>query len=86
MLAIWTLLSCELLKRIGELKTICIAFSLFSLSFLAMSFTRAPWFVLAIDMFQAAAYGLAYCSLTVHFSKAGSKTSSGVIRGKSFFN
>ena len=86
MLAIWTLLSCELLKRIGELKTICIAFSLFSLSFLALSFTRVPWFVLAIDMFQAAAYGLAYCSLTVHFSKAGSKTSSGVIRGKSFFN
>jgi hypothetical protein len=85
-LAGWTLLSCQLLERIGELKTICIAFFLFFLSFLALSFTRVPWFVLAIDMFQTAAYGLAYCSLTVHFSKAGSKESSAVIRGKSFFN
>ncbi|CAB4020452.1 Hypothetical predicted protein, partial [Paramuricea clavata] len=79
-LAGWMLLSCELLKRIGELKAICIALFLFALSFLALSFTRVPWFVLAIDMFQAAAYGLAYCSFTVHFSKAGSKASSGVIR------
>ena len=85
-LAGWTLLSCELLKRIGELKAICVALFLFALSFLALSFTRVPWFVLAIDMFQAAAYGLAVCSFTVHFSKAGSKASSGVIRGKSFFN
>ncbi|CAB4014681.1 Hypothetical predicted protein [Paramuricea clavata] len=85
-LAGWMLLSCELLKRIGELKAICVALFLFAVSFLALSFTRVPWFVLAIDIFQAAAYGLAFCSFTVHFSKAGSKANSGVIRGKSFFN
>ena len=82
MLALSVFMSGHFISRIGELKTICVALLFYTISYFALSFTRIPWFVLGIDIFQAAAYGLGYCAFTVHFSKAGSKQCSGVILGK----
>ena len=65
--------------KICELKTICVRLLLYSLSFLALSSPRIPWFALGTDILQAAAYGLIFCSVAVYFSKAGSKENSGVI-------
>ena len=81
-LAAFIYTSCYVIEKIGDLNTICISFVLFSVAFLALSCTRIYWYVLAIDTVHSAAYGLAYSAFTVHFSKAGSKASSGVILGK----
>ena len=82
LLALSAFTSGYLLRNFGEMKTLCVVLLFFTLSFCALSFTRIPWFVLGIDIFQAAGYGLSYCALTVHFSKAGSKQCSGVILGE----
>ncbi|XP_028414378.1 uncharacterized protein LOC114537529 [Dendronephthya gigantea] len=81
LLALSAFVSGNFIRKIGELKTVSLGLLLYSLSFLALSFTRIPWFVIGIDIFQAAAYGLILCSMTVHFSKAGSKENSGFILG-----
>jgi hypothetical protein len=57
LVALATLGSGYLIRKIGDLKTICFALFLYSSSFLALSFTRIAWLVLIIDTFQAAAYG-----------------------------
>ena len=83
LLAISMLMSCKVLNKIGDLNTVCVALLLYAMSFLALSFTRMPWLVLSIDLFQAAAGGLSYSACVVHMSKAGSKHCSGIIIGKS---
>jgi MFS family permease len=85
LLAVSIFTSCRVIRKIGDLYTICIAFLLFALSYFALSFTRVFWYVLAIDTFQAAAYGLSYTAFTVHLSKAGSKASSGILLGKNLY-
>ena len=82
LLAIFLFVSPRVMKKIGDLFTLCIALLLFTMAFFAMSFTRIYWYVLAIDFLHAAAYGLSSSALTVHFSKAGSKAISGTILGK----
>ena len=84
LLAISIFTSCRVIRKIGDLHTICLSFSLFGISFFALSFTRVFWYVLAIDTMQAAGYGLAYTAFTVHLSKAGTKASSGLLLGKKF--
>ena len=81
-LAAFLFTSCYVIERIGELNTVCISFLLFTVAFFALSFTRVYWYVLAVDTLHSAGYGLAKSAFTVHFSKAGSKASSGVILGK----
>ena len=81
-LAVFIFTSCYVIQKIGELNTICISFLLFTFAFFALSFTRIYWYVLAVDTLHSAGYGLAYSAFTVHFSKAGSKASSGVILGE----
>ena len=81
-LAAFIFMSCYVIQKLGELHTICISFLLFTVAFLALSFTRIYWHVLAVDTLHSAGYGLAYSAFTVHFSNAGSKASSGVILGK----
>ena len=76
------LVSPRVMKKIGDLNTLCIALLLFASAFFALSFTRTYWYVLALDILHGAAYGLSSSALTVHFSKAGSKTTSGTILGK----
>ena len=70
-----------LMKKIGDLNTICFTLFLYSLSFLALSFTRIAWLVLIVDTFQAAANGIGYCAFTVLFYKASSTENSGFILG-----
>ena len=70
------------IKRIGEINTLCITLLFFTCSFLALSFTRVYWYVLLIDILPSSAFAFARCALMVHFSKAGSKASSGVIIGE----
>ena len=82
LLAVFMFISPYIMKKIGDLNTVCIAILLFMVAFFALSFTRVYWYVLAIDFFQSAGYGLSISGLTVHFSKVGSKASSGVILGK----
>ena len=82
LLAIFIYTSCYIIKELGDLNTICTSLLLFSVAFVALSFTRIYWYVLAIDTLHSAGYGLAYSAFTVHFSKAGSKAISGVILGK----
>ena len=82
LLAVSCLASGRVIRNIGDLYTISLAFLLFVVSFLALSFTRVFWYVLAIDTLQAIAYGLIYTAFTVHLSKAGTKASSGVVLGK----
>jgi hypothetical protein len=81
LVALATLGSGYLIRKIGDLKTICFALFLYSTSFLALSFTRIAWLVLIIDTFQAAAYGIGYCAFTVLFYKASSMENSSVILG-----
>ncbi len=81
-LATFLFTSCYVIERIGDLNTLCISFLLFTIAFIGLSFTRIYWYVLAIDTLHSAGYGLAKCAFMVHFSKAGSKASSGVIFGK----
>ena len=81
LVALFTLASSYLLKRIGDLNTICFVFFLYSLSFLALSFTRIAWLVLIVDTFQAAAHGIGYCAFTVLLYKASSTENSGFILG-----
>jgi hypothetical protein len=82
-LAVFTLSSTYLIRKIGDLQTICIALFLYSSSFLALSFTRIAWLVLVIDTFQAAALGISYCAFTVVFYKAASKENASMILGRS---
>ena len=82
LLAVSCLFSGRVIRKIGDLYTISLAFLLVVISFLALSFTRVFWYVLAIDTLQAIAYGLLYTAFTVHISKAGTKASSGVVLGK----
>ena len=82
LLAVSCLASGRVIRNIGDLYTISLAFLLFDVSFLAQSFTRVFWYVLAIDTLQAIAYGLIYTAFTVHLSKAGTKAISGVVLGK----
>ena len=70
------------IKRVGEINTLCITLLFFTCSFLALSFIRVYWYVLLIDTLPSSAFAFARCALMVHFSKAGSKASSGVIIGK----
>ena len=77
-----TLASSYLIRKIGDLKTICLGLLLYSLSFLALSFTRIAWLVLLIDSFQAVANGISYCAFTVLFYKASSKETTSIILGK----
>ena len=81
LLAVSCLFSGRVIRKIGDLYTISLAFLLVVISFLALSFTRVFWYVLAIDTLQAIAYGLLYTAFTVHISKAGTKASSGVVLG-----
>jgi hypothetical protein len=82
-LAVFTLSSTYLIRKIGDLQTVCIALFLYSSSFLALSFTRIAWLVLVIDTFQAAALGISYCAFTVVFYKAASKENASMILGRS---
>ena len=86
LVAFSTLGSTYLIKRIGDLNTICFALFLYSLSFLALSFTRIAWLVLIIDTLQAVADGISYCTFTVLFYNASSPQNSSIILGiyKSF--
>ena len=79
--SLFSLVSSYLIKRIGDLNSICFALFLYSLSFLALSFTRIAWLVLIIDTLQATAYGISYCAFTVHSYKASSTENSSIILG-----
>ena len=79
--SLFSLVSSYLIKRIGDLNSICFALFLYSLSFLALSFTRIAWLVLIIDTLQATAYGISYCAFTVLFYKASSTENSSIILG-----
>lgn len=81
-LALFLFISSYVIKKIGDLNTMCVSLLLFVVAFLALSFTRLYWYVLLIDTFQSSAYGLGKSAFLVHFSKAGSKSSSGTIIGK----
>ena len=80
--AMSTFVSGYLIRKIGDLKMVCVALFLYSISFLALSFTRKPYLVLIIDTLQGAAFGFGYCAFTVHFYKASSKENSSMILGK----
>ena len=83
LLAISMYTSSHLIRKIGDLNTVCVGlFYFYSVSFFALSFTRTAWLVLIIDAFQAAAYGLTYCAFVVVFHKASSKENSSMILGK----
>ena len=73
--------SSDLIRKIGDLNTVCIALFLYSLSYLALSFTRIAWLVLVIDTFQATAYGFGYCAFCVVFYKSTSKENASMIVG-----
>ena len=81
LLALSTFGSGYLIRKIGDLNTICFALFLYSTSFLALSFARIAWLVLLIDAFQAAAYGISYCAFTVLFYKLSSTENSSIILG-----
>jgi hypothetical protein len=81
LLALSTFGSGYLIRKIGDLNTVCFALFLYSTSFLALSFARIAWLVLLIDAFQAAAYGISYCAFTVLFYKLSSTENSSIILG-----
>ena len=81
-IALSTLGSSYLMKKVGDIKTVCVALFLYALSFFALSFTRTAWFVLIIDTFQAVANCISYCAFTVLFYKASSPENSSIILGK----
>ena len=80
--ALSALTSSYLIRKIGDLKTVCVALLFYAVSFFALSFTRIAWLVIIIDTFQAAAYGIGYCAFTVLFYKASSKENSSIIQGR----
>ena len=80
--ALSALASSYLIRKIGDLKTICVALLLYSGSFFALSFTRITWLVLVIDTCQAVAYSIGYCAFTLLFYKASSKENSSMILGR----
>ena len=82
LLAISMCTSSHLIRKIGDLNTVCVALFLYSVSFFALSFTRTAWFVLMIDTCQAAAYGFSYCAFVVVLHKASSKENSSMILGE----
>lgn len=81
-LAVCFFVSSNVMKKIGDLNTLCIALLLFTVGFLLLSLTRVYWFVLAVDFLHSAGYGLSTSALTVHFSKAGTKADLGIILGR----
>ena len=81
LVALSTFGSTYLIKKIGDLNTICFALLLYSLSFLALSFTRIAWLVLIIDTLQAVADGISFCAFTVLFYNASSPENSSIISG-----
>ena len=81
LLAMSMFTSSYLIRKIGDLNTVCVALFFYSLSYLALSLTRIAWLVLVIDIFQATAYGLGYCAFCVVFYKASSKENSSMILG-----
>ncbi len=74
--------SSYLIRKIGDLKTVCVALFLFAGSFFALSCTRIAWLVLVIDTCQAVAVGLSYCAFTLIFYKVSSKENSSIILGR----
>ena len=76
LVGLWFYLSGQLIEKVGELKTIAVSLFLYCVSLFAISFISIAWLVLLIDLLQAAAYGLSYSALTIHFSKSGTKASS----------
>ena len=84
--AMSTLASSYLIRKIGKLKTICVALFIYGGSFFALSFTRIAWLVVIIDTFQAVANGITYCAFTVLFYKASSKENSSIILGRSLIS
>jgi hypothetical protein len=75
-------LSTYLIRKIGELKTICVAMFLYACSYFALSFARIAWLVIVIDTSQAVALALNYCAFTAIFYNAASKENSSMILGK----
>ncbi len=74
--------SSYVIRKIGDLKTVCVALFLFGGSFFALSCTRIAWLVLVIDTCQAVAGALSYCAFTLIFYKASSKENSSIILGR----
>ncbi|XP_028404627.1 uncharacterized protein LOC114527183 [Dendronephthya gigantea] len=81
--AIWFMLSGQLIKRVGELQTMAFTVFIYGAAMLSLSLITIPWLVLVVDVFQSAGFAFSYSALTVHFSKAASKSSAGVIQGLS---
>ena len=81
LLAISMYTSSHLIRKFGDLNTVCVALFFYSLSYLALSFIRTAWLVVVIDTFQATAYGFGYCAFCVVFYKASSKENSSMILG-----
>ena len=75
-------LSARVIRKIGELKTLCVAVFLYACSFFALSYARVAWLVIVIDTSQAVALALNYCALIVIFYNAASKENSSMILGK----
>ena len=85
LLAMSVYTSSHLIRKIGDLNTVCVALFFYSLSYLALSLTRIAWLVLVIDTFQATAYGFGYCAFCVVFYKATSKENSSMILGNYYY-
>ena len=81
LVAMSTLASGYFIRKIGDLKTVCLALFLYAVSFLALSFAQIAWLVVLIDTFQAVANGISYCAFTVLFCKASSTENSSIILG-----
>ena len=82
LLAASTLSSGYLIRKIGDLQTVCLALFLYAGSFFALSFTHTAWLVMVIDTGQAVANGISYCAFTLLFYKGASKENSGIILGR----
>ncbi|CAB4027667.1 Hypothetical predicted protein [Paramuricea clavata] len=79
--AISAFLSTHVIRKIGELKTICVTMFLYACSYFALSFARLAWLVVVIDTSQAVALALNYCAFTAIFYNAASKENSSMILG-----
>lgn len=86
LLAVCIFKSCKVMQKLGELPTVSIGFFLFTAAFLALSFVRVYWYVLAIDILHSVGFGLAYNALTIRLSKIGSNANIGLLLGKYFHN
>lgn len=80
--AIWFMFSGQLIRRIGELQTLAITVFIYGVAMMSLSLITIPWLVLVVDVFQSAGFAFSYSALTIHFSKAASKSSSGAVQGK----